>query len=143
MFALNWMSSVEDFEDDVSHARNQTYMSTLTKSLSAVLHVFYENIKTVGVSAVTGEGIHSFFQKLNDCKKEYYLEYQPFMIGKKNERIRKQKIEEEKEMMRLRKDVESEQSKKEMENIHSVFNESDENKLETIEELIDLFSKPS
>lgn len=59
-FALEWMS---DFE--VYHAaleKDSSYASTLSRSLSLVLDEFYANMRSVGVSAVTGEGMEELFK---------------------------------------------------------------------------------
>ena len=58
------MRSVEDFESAMKS--NQTYMSTLVKSLGNVLDAFYQNIRTVGVSSVTGQGIDALFERASD-----------------------------------------------------------------------------
>jgi hypothetical protein len=39
-----------------------SYAATLSRSLSLVLDEFYKNLRPVGVSAVTGEGMDEFFQ---------------------------------------------------------------------------------
>jgi hypothetical protein len=41
---------------------DSSYAATLSRSLSLVLEEFYSGIKTVGVSAVTGEGMEEFFE---------------------------------------------------------------------------------
>lgn len=59
-FALEWM---EDFEK-YHHAldADASYASTLSRSLSLVLDEFYSNLRSVGVSAVTGEGMDDLFE---------------------------------------------------------------------------------
>ena len=40
-----------------------------------VLDEFYENLKTVGVSAITGEGIEEMFGLVDECREEYFKYY--------------------------------------------------------------------
>ena len=42
-----------------------------------VLEEFYENLQSVGVSAVTGEGMDAFFQQVQACAEEYRQLYLP------------------------------------------------------------------
>jgi hypothetical protein len=42
--------------------KDTSYAATLSRSLSLVLDEFYRSMRSVGVSAVTGEGMTEFFQ---------------------------------------------------------------------------------
>lgn len=50
--------------------------------LLQVLEEFYCNLKTVGVSAVTGENIDEFFTCVEACAEEYLKFYKPEMERK-------------------------------------------------------------
>ena len=50
--------------------------------LLQVLEEFYCNLKTVGVSAVTGENIDEFFTSVETCAEEYLKFYKPEMDRK-------------------------------------------------------------
>lgn len=83
-FANEWMKDFEAFEKAVDG--ETSYMANLTRSLSLVLDKFYENIRTVGVSAGTGQGLDEFFVKVDEAVKEYYEEYKPMLEKLKKER---------------------------------------------------------
>ncbi|CEO98436.1 GPN-loop GTPase [Plasmodiophora brassicae] len=95
-FAERWMDDVEEFEAALQKDASSSYMSTLTRSLGFVMEEFYKNIRTVGVSSVTGEGVDEFFAKLDACAEEYAQEYLPFLqerIRERDEHMEKLKRE--------------------------------------------------
>lgn len=103
-FALEWM---EDFE--VFHAAldsDQSYPATLTRSLSLALEEFYKNLRSVGVSAVSGAGMDAFFKAVEASADEYMETYKSELDKR---RVEKQRLEEERRrdsMEKLRKDME-------------------------------------
>ncbi|XP_055821581.1 GPN-loop GTPase QQT2 [Solanum dulcamara] len=103
-FALEWM---KDFE--VFHAAldaDNTYTSTLTRSLSLALEEFYKNLRSVGVSAVSGAGMDAFFKAIEASAEEYMETYKADLDKRREE---KQQLEEKRRrenMEKLRKDME-------------------------------------
>ncbi len=48
------------------------YMTSLTSSMSLVLDEFYSDLRSCGVSSVTGEGMSKFMELVGDATEEYF-----------------------------------------------------------------------
>ena len=69
-----------------------SYVSNLAQSLSLALEEFYSNIRSVGVSAMTGQGCEEFVKALEGARVEYAENYKV-----EYERLRKEKEDMERE----------------------------------------------
>ena len=69
------MQDFEVFEEALS--QDTTYMSSLTRSMSLVLDEFYQNLRTVGVSSMTGAGFDEFLKAVDDAVVEFETQYKP------------------------------------------------------------------
>lgn len=69
-FAIKWMSDFELFDQSLSKV--DTYLSSLSRSLSLVLEEFYKNIDACGVSAHTGKGFDSLIASFDKGRTQYY-----------------------------------------------------------------------
>lgn len=70
---MQWMNDFEVFHAALES--DNTYSSTLTRSLSLALEEFYKNLKCVGVSAVSGAGMGEFFKAVGESAEEYLQTY--------------------------------------------------------------------
>ncbi|KAJ6718511.1 XPA-BINDING PROTEIN 1-RELATED [Salix purpurea] len=103
-FALEWMEDFEAFQ--AAMRSDDSYMSTFSQSLSLVLDEFYKNLRSVGVSAVSGAGMDAFFEAIEASAEEYLETYKSDLDKRRAE---KQQMEEEQRkhnMEKLRRDME-------------------------------------
>mmetsp|Transcript_39993 Transcript_39993/g.101584 ORF Transcript_39993/g.101584 Transcript_39993/m.101584 type:complete len:379 (+) Transcript_39993:95-1231(+) len=76
-FLIEWM---EDFEKvGQALSRESSYVASLARSMSLAMEEFYRNIRSVGVSAVTGQGCEDFERAVREAAEEFHTEYVPFL----------------------------------------------------------------
>ena len=69
-FAQKWMNDFNEFDAALSLV--DTYLSSLSRSMSIVLEEFYANILSYGVSALTKKGFgEDLINKFDEAKKGY------------------------------------------------------------------------
>ncbi|KAJ1567527.1 hypothetical protein HK405_005663, partial [Cladochytrium tenue] len=102
-FAVEWMQDFEKFQ--AAAREDASYMGTLVNSMCLVLEEFYSTLKVVGVSAVTGEGMDSFFNAVDEAVDEFKRDYRPAiekMLQERKESAQRAKTES---LAKLMKDM--------------------------------------
>ncbi|CAA7398582.1 unnamed protein product [Spirodela intermedia] len=103
-FALEWMEDFEAFQAAVEI--DTSYTASLTRSLSLVLDEFYKNIRSVGVSAVSGAGVQEFFEAVETSAQEFMEGYKVDLDRRRAEKERMEQGRRRESMEKLRSDME-------------------------------------
>ncbi|XP_065659591.1 GPN-loop GTPase 1 isoform X2 [Hydra vulgaris] len=101
-FITDWMTNFDSFQDALS--METSYISNLTRSMSLVLDEFYEHLKCVGVSSVTGLGMDNFMSAISTAIIEYNTDYKPELEKKK---VLKTKNEDDQKSLKSKSSLES------------------------------------
>ncbi|WWC66715.1 uncharacterized protein I206_100620 [Kwoniella pini CBS 10737] len=109
-FALDWMKDFESYQAALNDSgKNEygesNYMNSLMSSMCLVLEEFYNNLRAVGVSAMTGEGMKDFFKAVEEARKEYESDYKPELERLASERAAKTEADKKSQLERLMKDM--------------------------------------
>jgi len=117
-FAVEWMQDFEAFQtalaahhDTSDEEGEPTYMNSLMNSMSLVLDEFYKNLKAVGVSSVTGNGIKEFFEAVDASREEYEREYLPELERARAARDKSLQDIKDESMAHLTKDIEADKQR--------------------------------
>ncbi|PVU98134.1 hypothetical protein BB559_001770 [Furculomyces boomerangus] len=102
---LEWLRDFEKFQEALM-LEEDSYMNSLMNSMSLMLDEFYNQMRVVGVSSVTGAGIPDFFVEVESARKEYFEDYLPQLEKKVAEKKEKEAGEKQAELDALLGDLE-------------------------------------
>merc|ERR1712079_466626 len=66
-------------------SRETSYVSSLASSMSLAMEEFYSNLRSVGVSAVSGQGCADFERALQEAADEFHSSYVPLLMEQRRE----------------------------------------------------------
>lgn len=97
------MTDLDKFQEAV--AQEQAYAGSLSASMALVLEEFYSTLRTVGMSAVTGEGTEDLFAAIADAAEEYHRVYRPMMEKRALEKNQRQEAAARRRVEKVRAQV--------------------------------------
>jgi GTPase SAR1 family protein len=103
-YARLWMDDPDAYSEALERS-DRSYAATLSRSLALVLDGFYEGCATVGVSAVTGQGIAELVAAIDDAAREYGRTYAVELAARKAVLRAREEARRAGEMERLRADM--------------------------------------
>lgn len=106
-FAVSWMSDFEAFQAALNETASMS--NDLVHAMSLVLEEFYSHLATVGVSAVTGDGMDELFGAIGTARGEYYSVYKPALDEMRRTKQAEQDAARAAELEKLRRDLEPSQ----------------------------------
>jgi GPN-loop GTPase len=104
-FALDWMADFEAYQEALDKEKSESYMSSLMRSMSLVLDEFYSNIRAVGVSAATGQGMDDLFVAIGEGAKEYAEDYLPALKERVQQTREKEAAKRDQHLQQFREDA--------------------------------------
>ncbi|KAK2962197.1 putative GPN-loop GTPase 1 [Blattamonas nauphoetae] len=112
-FIHDWMNDSDKLQSVLD--QDDSYMSTLTHSMSLVLEEFYSTLKHASVSALSREGFEQLETLFEEGRKEYDEVFFPLMEEMKQERQKKQDSQQSKEFEKVLADYQAEKEQREIE----------------------------
>jgi len=117
-FCMEWMRDFQEFQEALDNARSEGdggggesgFYDSLTRSLSLVLDEFYTEFSknACGVSAVTGDGIDEFWEKIRQAASVDFEEYIDDLKHRIEEQGAKREAMARVQARRLKRDVDRE-----------------------------------
>lgn len=129
-FAMDWMHDFEKFQQALmaGHARDPSahavgpdtpapagtfesrgeepsYMNSLMNSMSLVLDEFYQQLRAVGVSSATGEGIDDLLRAVDEARQEYLADYRPQLEAMLKDKLAQRQQSQSEQMSQLMHDM--------------------------------------
>merc|ERR1719343_265968 len=122
-FLLEWMRDFEKIGEALS--KETSYVASLARSMSLAMEEFYSNLRSVGVSAVTGQGCADFERAVAEAAEEFHTSYVPFLLEQRRdiEEKRRRAVDEQMKAMernmnkakRRRDDADSDEAMEDLE----------------------------
>eukprot|EP00300_Choanocystis_sp_HF-7_P020269 c20552_g1_i6.p1 GENE.c20552_g1_i6~~c20552_g1_i6.p1 ORF type:complete len:289 (+),score=64.02 c20552_g1_i6:151-1017(+) len=103
-FAVQWMRDYESYE--AALRCEDSYASTLNRSMSLLFEEFYSTLNCIGVSALTGLGMPGLFVALNHATNEFVNEYWAELQKKRKAKEDAELVRQQQELEKLRIDLE-------------------------------------
>lgn len=87
-FAQEWMADFDAFLEALKPAESG-YMASLSRALCLAMEEFYNQLRSAGVSSLTGTGMNELMIKVSEAVEEYHQSYVPYLEHQRAEVAKK------------------------------------------------------
>uniref|UniRef100_A0A7S2ZPY7 GPN-loop GTPase n=1 Tax=Rhodosorus marinus TaxID=101924 RepID=A0A7S2ZPY7_9RHOD len=108
-FAVSWMEDYAVFDEVLRE--ESTFADSLARSMAITLEELYKNIHSVGVSAITGEGMDDLFAVIRTAAKEYHESYRPDLEARTRKRAEEEQTSAEEAYKAFQQDRDKNESR--------------------------------
>lgn len=105
--ATAWMRDFDAFD---AALKEDTFASTLARSMAQALEEFYKVMKCVSVSAATEDGMQDLLVAIREATCEYMRDYRPQLERKMAHRAEEDQIRKREQLQKLQADLEAEKN---------------------------------
>ena len=98
-FAQEWMEDFDSFLNALKSG-DSGYMASLSRALCLAMEEFYRQLRSCGVSSLTGAGMQGLMGKIDEAVREYheayvpYLDHQRCQMAKRREELAEKQLRE-------------------------------------------------
>lgn len=105
--ATAWMRDFDAFD---AALKEDSFASTLARSMAQALEEFYKVMKCVSVSAATDEGMEQLLRAIGEASREYMRDYWPQLQRKRAQRSEEEQSRKNIQLRKLMADMQSEKA---------------------------------
>jgi GTPase SAR1 family protein len=102
-FAKEWMSEFDVFLEALK-PEESGYMASLSRSLCLSMEEFYKQLRTCGVSSLTGDGLNELDLRIGEALNEYHEIYVPYLENQREQMAKRKNDLAERQMKEIRRD---------------------------------------
>jgi GTPase SAR1 family protein len=100
-FAKEWMTEFDVFLEALKPSE-AGYMASLSRALCLSMEEFYSQLRTCGVSSITGEGMEELEEKINEAVLEYHESYVPYLNHQREQMAKRKDNLAERQLQELK-----------------------------------------
>lgn len=106
-FAQQWMRDYDKLQADL---QENNFLGTLARSMAQALEQFYHTLRSVAVSAHTGDGMQQLVESIHAAAQQYEAEYRPVVEARLSANAQQKRRQQQEQLERVRADIRDERN---------------------------------